>query len=342
MNSTTRLAVTSALLAVGAPALAQDKVSIRMADYLPPNHYLMKYGGKPWIEAVTKQSGGRIDIKHFPSEQLGKAKDLLSLTQSGVADMSGVVPGFVSDRLPLSTVSELPGQYKSSCHGTVATAPLVIGQGILAREETDKLGVVPLFTIATPPYNLFSRREKLATLDDVKGLKVRTLGGGMTQTFQKLGAVGVQMALPEIYESLSRGTVDGLAYPFSPLISGGFQKIVKSVISDVYFGGANFTYFMNAKKWNALPADVKQVLLGAGEETMKAGCAGIDKDTDEARGKAREAGVQFFQVSAGDKAKLEKIMDELAQEWVRDVGAKRGKSAEAVYRAYRESVVQTN
>ncbi len=346
MEKTIKLAATlalgSALIGTGASALAQEKISIRMADYLPLTHYLMRYGGTPWIEAVHRQSGGRVEIKHFPSEQLGKAKDLLSLTQSGVVDMSGVVPGFVSDRLPLSTVSELPGQYKSACQGTMATAPLVNGDGILAKEETDKLGVVPIFTLATPPYYLFSRREKLASLDDVKGLKVRTLGGVMTHTFQKLGAVGVQMALPEIYESLSRGTVDGLAYPFSPLISGGFHKIVKSVITDAYFGGANFTYFMNAKRWNALPADIQKIFLSAGEQTMKTGCAAIDKDTEEARGKAREAGVQFFPVSAGDKAKLDTIMDELAQGWVREVGAKRGKSAETVYKAYRDAVVRTN
>jgi hypothetical protein len=39
---------------------------------------------------------------------LGKAKDLLALTQAGVIDIAYVAPGFVSDKMPLSVVAELP------------------------------------------------------------------------------------------------------------------------------------------------------------------------------------------------------------------------------------------
>jgi TRAP-type C4-dicarboxylate transport system substrate-binding protein len=67
-------------------------------------------GGKFFMDRATALSNGRIKFEWYPAEQLGKAKDLLALVQTGVADMADVVPGYVPDKLPLSGVAELPGQ----------------------------------------------------------------------------------------------------------------------------------------------------------------------------------------------------------------------------------------
>jgi TRAP-type C4-dicarboxylate transport system substrate-binding protein len=110
VKTTFKLALTAvlagSLFATGTTVMAQEKIVLRAADYVPPSHYLIRYAVKYWIDNVVKQSNGRIEVRHFPSEQLGKAKDMLSLTQSGVADVAGVVPSFVSDRMPLSKVVE--------------------------------------------------------------------------------------------------------------------------------------------------------------------------------------------------------------------------------------------
>ncbi|MEO8506997.1 MAG: TRAP transporter substrate-binding protein DctP [Betaproteobacteria bacterium] len=332
-------AAAAALLTASHAALAQDKVSLRAADYLAPTHYLIRYGVTHWIEQVTKQSNGRIEIKHFPSEQLGKAKDMLSLTQSGVADVAGIVPSFVSDRMPLSTIAELPGLYNTSCQGTRATADLMMNDGILVKQELEPNNVIVIFTLATPTYTAFSKREKLSSIDDLKGQKLRTVGGVMSQTLDKLGAVGVQMASPEIYESLARGTVEGLVYAYSPLFSGGLQKLVKSSIADVNFGGASYSYVMNKQKFSALPADVQKILLSAGQDTMAYACREADRETREAKEKVAASGVQSFPVPAAEKLRWNKVFDDVADEWVKD-GAKRGKPAGAVYKAYREALAK--
>lgn len=330
-------ALVGALSVVATPAIAQEKIVLRVADYLPPSHYLIRFATKHWIDSVARQSNGRVEIKHFPSEQLGKAKDMLSLTQSGVADIAGIVPGFVSDRMPLGTLAEIPGLYRSSCHGTAAVGELMLNNGALVKEELEPNNVVTIFAITTAPYTLFSRRDRLASLDDIKGLKIRTLGGVMAQTFEKLGGVGVQMASPEIYESLSRGTVEGIAYTYSALVSNGFHKLTKSGLTEINFGGSTFAYLMSKQKWNALPADVQKILLSAGQETMKHACREIDKDEQTARQKAKESGVQLFEPQPADVARMNKARDEVAAEWVRD-GGKRGRQTDAVYKAFRAAL----
>ena len=40
---------------------------------------------------------------------------MLQLATTGVADITYVVPSYVSDKMPLMTVSELPGMAATSC-----------------------------------------------------------------------------------------------------------------------------------------------------------------------------------------------------------------------------------
>ena len=330
-------AVTMAVLAGGQPAAAQSKIELRVADYLPPNHYIVRYATKYFMDKVTAATDGRVQFKHFPSQQLGKAKDLLALTQSGVADLAGVVPSFVSDKLPLGGVVELPGLYRGSCHGTKAYAELVRGDGIVAKGELEPANVVILFPVVVPPYVLFSKSEKLASLEDIKGLKVRSLGGGMALTFKKLGAAPVRMASPEIYESLSRGTVDSVAYSYSPLLSNGFHELVKSALTDVNFGGGAINYVMSAKRWRALPEDVRKVMMDVGSETISHACSQIDAEIDEAKAKVEASGVKYFELSPADKARMDGILTEVAEEWVADL-EKRGKAAREALAAFKAAL----
>jgi TRAP-type C4-dicarboxylate transport system substrate-binding protein len=66
-------------------ASSQDKkIVLRVADHLPPNHFVMDPMVKYWMNAVIKGAGGAVEFEYYPAEQLGKAKDMLSLALSGV------------------------------------------------------------------------------------------------------------------------------------------------------------------------------------------------------------------------------------------------------------------
>ena len=65
-------------------------VTLRVADSFPVGHFIPKGATLPFMDEVTKRSGGRVKFEYFPAQQLGKAADLLNLTQSGVADIGYV------------------------------------------------------------------------------------------------------------------------------------------------------------------------------------------------------------------------------------------------------------
>ncbi len=253
-NRMLAVAVAAALLTASHVALAQDKISLRAADYLAPTHYLIRYGVMYWIEQVAKQSNGRIEIKHFPSEQLGKAKDMLLAHAIGGRRRGGHRPELrvgphaaVDDcRTAWAIQHELPRHagdgrsHDERRHSRQAGTRAQQRHRDLHAGDTDVHGV-------------FQARQALVHRRPQGPEAAHRRRRDVADPRQAGRRQASQMATPEIYESLARGTVEGVVYAFSPLFSGGLQKLVKSSIADVNFGGASYSYVMNRQKFSALP-----------------------------------------------------------------------------------------
>ena len=99
--------------------------------------------------------------------------------------------------------------------------------------------------VALPPYHIFTARQIVQSDKDVQGLKLRTTGGAQDLTLRSIGAVPVRMAAPEAYESLSRGTLDGLLFPLESVVSYGLDKLVKHVTDGTGFGSFVVAFSIN-------------------------------------------------------------------------------------------------
>src|ERR1700676_4223898 len=90
------------LIASSVFAQAADPITLRVADSFPKGHYLVKLILEPWMEEVKKRTNNAVTFEHYPAQQLGKAADMLKLTQTGVADIGYIAPAYVSDKMPVS------------------------------------------------------------------------------------------------------------------------------------------------------------------------------------------------------------------------------------------------
>src|SRR5690606_28964226 len=158
-------------------AMPASAETLRIGDSFPVGHYISENMTKVWMEEVKKASNGEVDFEYFPAEQLGKAKDLLSLTQSGVMDIGYVGASYVSDKLPLSSVGEMPEAFTTSCQGTKAFWQIAKPGGALDQAEFAPNGVRVLMVMVLPPYQVFTSNREISGLDSLKGLKIRSTGG---------------------------------------------------------------------------------------------------------------------------------------------------------------------
>jgi TRAP-type C4-dicarboxylate transport system substrate-binding protein len=334
-----RAIVAAIVLTVGtSAAVAQEKITLRLADSLPSGHVIHELVAKPFMELVTRATDGQVTFQHFPSEQLGKAKDMAQLTAVGVADLAYIIPSYSSDKFPLTAVAELPGIFDTECLGSLAFYKLSHNGGILETKEFAPNGLRPLVTIALPAYQIqLANSRVVKTAKDLEGLKIRTTGGAMDLMMRSIGGVPVRMAAPEIYESLTRGTLDGLIFSYQSSVSYDFGKILKSGTEGLNFGTAILTYSMGEAKFKSLPENVRKALTEAGEQTTREGCKRFENGESAATEKIKSQGMKVIAFGPGDKKVFETAFKTVSEDWVKDID-RRGKPGSAVFKAFTEAL----
>jgi TRAP-type C4-dicarboxylate transport system substrate-binding protein len=127
-------------------------------------------------------------------------------------------------------------------------------QKILKDNNIKSLGPLvpgPVTTGSTKP---------IRRLEDLKGLKIRALGG-VVPVFKALGATPVAIPLPEVYEALQRGTIDGFTgVPYHLVAAFKFYEVTKYILNigaGIYTAGS---LYMNLDVWNKLPDDIKTII----------------------------------------------------------------------------------
>lgn len=328
-----------ALLCVSQISAAQQ-IKLRVADSFPTGHWISVNITKYMMEQVTERTGKKVAFEYYPAEQLGKAKDLLSLTNSGVADIGYVAPGFVGDKMPLSVVGELPlpTSSASACPLTMAYWKIARPGGVLDQKEFAPNGVRMLFNIVLPPYQLVNK-TRFATLKDIAGMKIRTSGAPKEFALRKLGAVPIQMPTPELNEAMSRGTVDGALLPIGSVPSYGLDLIAKYFTFGENFGSFVATYVISERKWKTLPSEVQKVMADMGEELSRRGCEMADRQENDNVKKLQLAGVTLVKLPDADAPAMREIQRSVGKDWAEGLD-RRGKAGTEILNAFNAALQQ--
>ena len=171
----TALAGSGFLIASTVLAQAADPIKLRVADSFPKGHFIVKLILEPWMEQVSKRTNNAVTFEHYPAQQLGKAADMLKLTQTGVADIGYVAPGYTSEKMPVSEAAMLPGAFEHACQGTLAYWKLA-RNGVIAEQDYTANNIRLLLAVSLPQYRIFTVKQPVKDVPDVTGLKCRKAG----------------------------------------------------------------------------------------------------------------------------------------------------------------------
>ncbi|WP_232220997.1 TRAP transporter substrate-binding protein DctP [Paracoccus sp. J39] len=265
-----------AAMAVPMQAVAQDTHSFKFAHVFPADHYFWEHGAKPFVEQVKEKTGGRISFEVFPAAQLGK--DTVSLLKSGIAESAMLVPSYTPQSLPLTSVTELPGFYSESCEATRMMWEISKPGGALNESEYKPQGIHVLFTIVLPPFKVMTVGKQVKELDDMKGLKIRANGAAMDKTVSSLGATPIRVTAGELYDSLSRGTVDGGFWPYHSVRTYQLDDVFKYAVDGLQLGSGSTVFAISDKAWNTLSPEDQAILTEAGAAAQQNLCQWLDTE----------------------------------------------------------------
>lgn len=277
-----KVATIAAVVAVAGvgPAQPQDKLTLKLAHGYPANHFLWEHGAKLFAEGVTTATGGQVEFDVFPAGQLGK--DPLVLLDTGLVDIALITPAIAGGKLPLSSVTELPGLYRSSCEATGKFWEIAREGGILNENEYRPLGLRVLYVLTVPPYSMMTVSKPVESLDDLAGLKIRVAGGAMDKTVAALGATPIPLSGTEMYDALTRGTIDGTIYSRMALQALKLESVLKHSVDGVRLGSGSVLLAMTERKWQTLPEDLRAAMQASSDAARKASCTWNDEQEQAA------------------------------------------------------------
>lgn len=326
-----------ALMMSGQGATAQDEtITIKFAMAVPPTHYSAVYGAKFFMDRATEKSDGRIAFEWYPAEQLGKAKDMLTLVNTGVVDMADVVPSYTPEKLPLTSVSELPGHAQTSCGGTEILYQLSRKDEFLGENEFGKQGVHPLMIATFAPYKILTKSAEVTEASDLAGVKLRASGGATEMTARALGAAPVRLAGPEVYQALTRGTIDGAIWPLLSLSPFDLTDEINFALTDPTIGTVSTAYLISDSSWEKIPADLQEILTEAGYAAAMNFCNYMDEN--ESAELERLSHIKPTQITGEERERWDVTLNQVKDEWAARLD-QQGKAGTAALEAWSAQAV---
>ena len=238
------------------PAAAQQKVEVKVAEFVGPQHFMTQWLVK-WGEKLEKASNGRLAFKHFPGAQLGPAPAHYDLARNGQADVSWFLHGGTPGRFPLTELISLPYMVGSAEIGTKTLNDRELRSKYLDAEHR---GVHVLLLLTHQPGNIHTTKKPVRTTEDLKGLRIRFSAPTIRDFVAALGGTPVGVPPPDQLEMLQKGTLDGVFIDYGgagiAFKMGGTLKYTTEMYSYV----SSFGVAMNPDFYKGLPADLRKLV----------------------------------------------------------------------------------
>ena len=258
-------------------ALASEE--LKLATFVPPTHIIMARVLTPWAQEIATASGNKLTVRMFPSMQLGgKPPELYRQAVQGISDICFTLPGYTSNDFPMMALTELPGMANSAEDGT---KKLWAHFDRFLGGEFKDTKVLMLWNSDTA--SIMSKSKPIRTLEDMKGMKIRTPSAAQSAQLEALGAIPIDMPAGQIYNALDRGVVDASMIPMSAALDFKLIEVAKYFTINAPLGRSPFLVAMNRNRYEKLPADLKKIIDDTtGLKLSLKGAATYDTQNDAA------------------------------------------------------------
>jgi TRAP-type C4-dicarboxylate transport system substrate-binding protein len=280
-----------------------EVIKLKAANYLPVTHPMSLLGG--WFcDEVKKRTNGQVEITYHPGGTLLNPVKMYDGILTGISDIGLSHIQYTRGRFPVMEVFDLPLGFPS---GWVDTRVATDFFDKYTPKEWDDVQV--LYQSPSGPIILQTTNKPVKTLEDIKGLKIRAVGQ-MADIIKALGGVPIPLQMPDVYDSLFRGVIEGVTVDLSTLKYWKFAEVTKYVTADWQIGTAiTFYWVINKKKWNTLSPDIQKVMTEVGAEARDKQASLWDSMDIEGRDLFTSKGGQMIYLSAAEADKWKKAVE---------------------------------
>ena len=161
-----------------------------------------------FAELIEKESQGKITMTYYPNAQLGSDTEILNSCVTGDIDMDLMSGGLAQSIIPESCMFNIPFLNNAKDLDAIIKT-MTEGEFRDAFDACYEKAGLKLVVLSLGQSFELSTRKPVNTVDDIAGLKLRTVPGeSYMAIWEALGANPTPLAYSELYTALQQGVVD--------------------------------------------------------------------------------------------------------------------------------------
>jgi tripartite ATP-independent transporter DctP family solute receptor len=359
MKKALALALAAALVCGGvSPVLAAYKDEYKL-DIVPTLTTGWGMGAQYFSDLVKERSGGKINIKVYPSSQLttGRQTNAFMLLRNGTIDFACQSTINYSPQIPELNLFALPFFMSGQPDRYKALDAITNGKSgeMIAKAIEDKGGKFICFG-ENGFREMTNSKKEIRSPEDLQGLKMRVVGSPLfLDTFKALGSNPVAMPWSDTMAALQQGTIDGQENPINTFFPVKVYEYNKYVTNWHYMGDPTM-FVVNPGVWNSFSPEDQELITKAAKEAAAYQIAlarvGVDENDGgkslaylQSIGKAPEVtdwnaemekvGMTVTNLTPEETQKFVELTKPVVETWRKTVGEELVKAAEADMAAVR-------
>lgn len=278
------------LFAIRTRPAAAAEFTYKLATGQDPSHPVNKRSQEA-IGRIREATGGRLEIRLFPANQLGSDTDLLGQVRNGGVEFFNQASSILATLVPAAGLLNVGFAFSSSDQVYAALdGPL----GKYVQGQIEKVGLLT----ASPCWangfrDITSSTKPIRTPDDLAGFKIRVPAApALTSLFQALGAGPTPINFNELYSALQTKLVEGQENPLPIIATAKLYEVQQycSLTNHVWDG---YWILANRRAMQRLSKDVQEVVTREFTQAGRDERADIARLTDALQEELTAKGLKF-------------------------------------------------
>jgi TRAP-type transport system periplasmic protein len=213
-------------------------------------------------QAIEKRTNGRVQVQVFHSGSLLNGPGMYQGVRTGVADMGNAFTLYNPGAFPFTKIVEVPSEGQSGWAVSNAMYDFMMKY---QPKEWQEVHLITTVGTGADFMSVGMGKAPILKLEDWKGKSVRPADADIIVA---LGGTVKDLPMAEVYDSISKGVIDGVTGTLEPYKSWRLGDVCKynTVIGAPVQPSIMWYNFMNKNKWNSLPPEIQKTITEVGRE----------------------------------------------------------------------------
>jgi len=307
------------LLVLSTESFAAEPIKMKIGLSNEPGSPRVR-GAELFGKLIKERTHGQVDVKVYPSSQLGATRQMFEQIQMGSLECTITPTSYFGGFSRVITIVDLPFLFPSiDIYYKVMTGPF----GEELGQESQKAKMVTL-AFWTAGWKQFTSNFPVRKPSDFKGRKVRVMPSpALMEQYRSYGATPVPIDLKELYNALQLGTVDAQENMLYRIEEMKYYEVQKYITISNH---ALMPEIVVVSKlwWDKLPEDIQKKMISTFREIAPQEAKWIDEDDARALKAFEKHGNTMYKLTPAEWKEFQKLSPAVWDKFVAEYGGKSG------------------